>query len=164
MNHNYENSLLLDIRNYEEVKYQKINNEHFHFKLILYIPANMIQFNLIFLQKAFKNFDKIFIICNSGSRSKLIKNKYFKNNKQVIINEFQFNNLDKKYIITYHKKIFSNTNKIQIISGIIIIFIFLLSFFFKYSKFLFIIYALIMIYVGYYNKCFLSKFFLYSQI
>lgn len=164
MNHNYQNCLLLDIREYHEVKYQQINNEHFHYKLILYIPANMIQFNLIFLQKAFKNFDKIYIICNSGSRSKLIKNKYFKNNKQVIINKFQFNELDKKYIITSHKKILSTTNKIQILSGIIIIIIFLLSFLYKYSKFILIIYALYMIYVGYSNKCFLSKFLLHSQI
>lgn len=157
MNHNYKNSLLLDIREYHEVKYQQINNDHFHYKLILYIPANMIQFNLIFLQKAFKNFDKIYIICNSGSRSKLIKNKYFKNNKQVIINPFQFNKLDKKYTITSPKKILSSTNKIQIISGIIIIIIFILSLIYSYVKFIFLIYALFMIYVGLYNKCFLSS-------
>ena len=69
------NVLLLDVRNYDEIANVKYNDIDNKYNQILYIPSNEIKYNTEFLNNYFTNYDKIDIICNSGNRSKKVKDK-----------------------------------------------------------------------------------------
>jgi hypothetical protein len=54
----------------------------------------MIRFNVDMIKAHLKYKKEIYIVCNSASRSQFIKDKYFANDRNVIVsNSLQFNNL-----------------------------------------------------------------------
>ena len=54
----------------------------------------MIRFNVDMIKTHLKYKKEIYIVCNSASRSQFIKDKYFANDRNVIVsNSLQFNNL-----------------------------------------------------------------------
>jgi rhodanese-related sulfurtransferase len=58
------------------------------------IPMNMIRFNAETIIKHLEYVDKIYIVCQSASRSQFIKNKYFKDYNRIEVNKnLQFSNL-----------------------------------------------------------------------
>lgn len=65
------NNLLLDIRNHDEIDSVKYNNHNSiqTYKMVLYIPSNIIKYNLGFLFEYFKQYNNVHIICRSGTRS-----------------------------------------------------------------------------------------------
>lgn len=84
--------LFIDIRKSDEVY-----SEHFaqSKEYSFYnIPMNMIRFNADTIIKHLEYFDEIYIVCQSSSRSKFIKNKYFNDYKRIKVSEnLQFANL-----------------------------------------------------------------------
>jgi hypothetical protein len=58
------NNLLLDIRNQDEIDsitYNNNNNNKYNtYKMVLYIPSNIIKYNLDFLFEHFKKYDNIY--------------------------------------------------------------------------------------------------------
>ena len=93
-------NLLLDIRNQDEIDSVKYNNRNSirTYKTVLYIPSNIIKYNLGFLFEYFKQYDNVHIICRSGSRSKKIKDKYFMKHENVLVNSKHFDTLEPEYI------------------------------------------------------------------
>ena len=69
------NNLLLDIRNPDEIDAVRFNNNNSEYRDILYIPSNLIRYNLDFLHEHFKEYGNVYIICKSGARSKKIKER-----------------------------------------------------------------------------------------
>jgi len=151
------NNLLFDIRNNDEIDSMKYNIKDSNISEILYMPANIVKNNLPFLNEYFRKYDKVYIICRSGTRSKTIKEKYFIDNDNVVVNEKHFNDLDEKYIIRSDGIHISITRKIQIISGSIILFLFCLSLYYDNVKYMFVLFAFVMIYVGISGNCFMSS-------
>jgi len=151
------NILLLDIRNHDEIDTIKYNLTNNIITDILYIPSNIIKYNIEFLNEHFTKYNKIYIICKSGSRSKSIKEKYFSQNPDILVNPQHFNNLDDKYILHTPGLYLSITRKIQIISGSIILLLFLLLLYYENVKYIFPLFALFMIYVGVSGNCFMSS-------
>jgi rhodanese-related sulfurtransferase len=153
-----KNNLLLDVRNSEEIDEVKYNNETNEFKHILYIPSTSIKYNLDFLHDYFTQFDNVYIICRSGARSKKIKDKYFSKNENVYVNSIHFNTLPEKETIKNPGWHLSTMRKIQIISGSIIILLFTLMIFVNNNvKYAFLVFGLVMIYVGVSGNCFMSS-------
>jgi rhodanese-related sulfurtransferase len=145
-------TLLLDVRNHDEVdtiKYKDGGTSD-----VLYMPANIIKYNLEFLHEYFQKYKQVYIICQSGNRSKIIKNKYFSNDEHVMINSLHFNKLDGERTPGIHMSL---TRKIQIISGTIILLIFLLSLFYNNAVYAYIGLGLFMLYVGISGNCFMSS-------
>jgi rhodanese-related sulfurtransferase len=104
------------------------------------IPMNMIRFNRENIINHLQWVDKIFIVCNSGRRSKFIKDKYFADQPNIIYdNHLQFNyfkeaaniisvQVDGETIsfnipVAYatDNRIYSITRLVQIMLGIVII-------------------------------------------
>ncbi len=84
--------LFIDIRKSDEV-YSKHFDQSQEYSFYN-IPMNMIRFNTQMIIKNLEDFDEIYIVCESSSRSKFIKNKYFKNNEKIKVNNnLQFSNL-----------------------------------------------------------------------
>jgi hypothetical protein len=152
----YMNTLLFDVRNNDEIDSIKYNIKDSNMD-ILYMPANIVKNNLPFLNEYFQKYDKVNIICKSGARSKTIKEKYFMNNDNVFINEKHFNDLDENHIIHSDGIHISITRKIQIISGSIILFLFFISQYYDNVKYMFVLFAFVMIYVGVSGNCFMSS-------
>lgn len=148
--------LLFDIRNNDEIDSMKYNVTDSNMD-ILYMPANIVKNNLPFLNEYFRKYDKVYIICRSGARSKTIKEKYFMDNDNVFVNEKHFNDLDDKDIIHSDGIHISITRKIQIISGTIILLLFCLSLYNDNVKYMFVLFAFVMIYVGVSGNCFMSS-------
>jgi rhodanese-related sulfurtransferase len=100
------------------------------------IPMNMIRFNINTIINHLQWVKKIYLVCDTGRRSQYIKNKYFSNYPNIIVdNKLQFthfnevnNNItlsDNKTtftipVITQHG-LYSITRIIQIIYGVIFI-------------------------------------------
>ena len=156
-NKKLNNNLLLDIRNQDEIDSQRFNNNNNEYRNILYIPSNLIKYNVDFLQEYFKEYENIYIICKSGVRSKKIKDKYFRQNENVHVSSNHFNSLDKSHIYKSPELYLSITRKIQIISGSIIILLFSLLLFYKNVKYAFLLFGIFMIYVGISGNCFMSS-------
>ena len=58
------------------------------------IPMNMIRFNAQTIIKHLEYVDEIYIVCQSASRSQFIKDKYFKDHRQIKVSKnLQFCNL-----------------------------------------------------------------------
>ena len=87
------NYLFIDIRKSDEVyslRFDKSNNYE-----VYYIPMNMIRFNADIIKKHLQYKKKIYIVCNSSSRSNFIKKKYFANIPKIIVSDnLQFNKLN----------------------------------------------------------------------
>ncbi len=84
--------LFIDIRKSDEVysKHFDKSQEYSFYN----IPMYMIRFNTQMIIKNLEDFDEIYIVCESSSRSQFIKNKYFKNNEKIKVNNnLQFSNL-----------------------------------------------------------------------
>ena len=158
MSNDNRNRLLLDVRNQDEIESVKYNLQEpsNRYKDILYIPSNIIQYNIDHLLEMFTSYDSIDIICKSGTRSKKIKEKYFKENEKVQIAPFHFNTLGDEYVIKSDGLHLSVTRKIQIISGSIVLFLFVLLFFHDNVKYLFLAFGSLMLYVGISGNCFMS--------
>jgi hypothetical protein len=84
--------LFIDIRKSDEVYSKHFDkSEEYSF---YNIPMNMIRFNIQTIINNLKEFDEIYIVCQSSSRSQFIKNKYFKDNEEIkVSNNLQFINL-----------------------------------------------------------------------
>jgi rhodanese-related sulfurtransferase len=149
-------TLFLDIRNYDE-----IDKKHFDPKKntnmdILYMPANIIKYNIPYLLKNFEKYDNIKIICQSGNRSNIIKEKYFKDNKNVLVNDVHFKDIHDNVIIS--NGIYMNlTRKIQLIVGTIVLLLFILTYFYKYAFIGYLLLGLMMLYVAISGNCFMSS-------
>ena len=158
MNQANTHRLLVDVRNQDEIDSVKYNihEPSNRYKDILYMPSNIIQYNRDLLLDFFKQYDSIDIICKSGTRSKKIKEKYFKENEKVQIAPFHFNTLGGDFVIKSTGLHLSVTRKIQIISGSIILFLFVLLFFHDKVKYLFLAFGCLMLYVGISGNCFMS--------
>jgi hypothetical protein len=150
------NNLLLDIRNQDEIDTVKYNDSNHTYKTVLYIPSNIIKYNLEFLFEYFKQYDNVHIICRSGSRSKKIKDKYFMKQDNVFVNSKHFDTLENEYIQKSPGIHLSLVRKIQIISGSIILILFALLFFHNNVKYMFAVFGLVMIYVGVSGNCFMA--------
>lgn len=151
------NILLLDVRNYDEIANVKYNDIDNKYSQILYIPSNEIKFNVDFLNIFFTNYDKIDIICNSGNRSKQVKDKYFFSNDKVNTVKLNFNKLDNKYLIKSKELTLSLTRKIQIIIGSILLVLFIFSLYNKNIIYILPFMSVFMLYVGISGNCFMSS-------
>jgi|SaaInlStandDraft_5_1057022.scaffolds.fasta_scaffold119651_1 rhodanese-related sulfurtransferase len=173
--------LLLDIRNHDEIDSIKYNIDYVededveiedeeNDKLqnngkkniekiteILYIPSTSIKYNINFLNLHFQKYKMVYIICQSGNRSKIIKEKYFNDDKHIIINDIHFDKLNSDQVIKTSGIHMSITRKIQVISGSIIIFIFALSYKYSIAIYIYILLGLFMLYVGISGNCFMSS-------
>lgn len=149
--------LLLDVRNPDEIDAVKYNNDNGSFDDILYMPANIIKYNLDFLREYFEQYDNVYIICKSGNRSQKIKDAYFADDEKISINSTHFNNISDEQVIRSSGLHMSLTRKIQIISGSIILLILLLSLFYEDAKYMFFIFGILMLYVGISGNCFMSS-------
>jgi hypothetical protein len=84
--------LFIDIRKSDEVyaKHFDQSQEYSFYN----IPMNMIRFNSQYIIKHLEEYDEIYIVCLSSSRSQFIKNKYFKNYEKIKVSKnLQFVNL-----------------------------------------------------------------------
>jgi hypothetical protein len=149
--------LLLDIRNQDEIDTVKYNNDNGDFATILYMPANVIKYNLVFLHEYFEKYDTVYIICKSGNRSHKIKDTYFADDEKVSTNITHFNTMSDEQVIRSSGLHMSLTRKIQIISGSIILLLLLLSLVYDDAKYMFFIFGSLMLYVGISGNCFMSS-------
>ena len=85
--------LFIDIRKSDEVYSKHFDqSEEYSF---YNIPMNMIRFNTQMIIKNLEDFEEIYIVCQSSSRSQFIKNKYFKDNERIKVSKnLQFINLE----------------------------------------------------------------------
>ena len=148
------NILYLDVRNHDEIDSVKLQTT----SAIFYMPSNIIKNNLDFLSTLFEKYDKVYIICRSGSRSKTVKDKYFSNNKKVEVNDVHFESLNDSQVIASKNWHLSLTRKIQIICGTILIAIFCLLYINFNFKYLLLLMGIFMLYVGISGNCFMSSF------
>ena len=84
--------LFIDIRKSDEVYANHLDqSQEYSF---YNIPMNMIRFNAQTIIKHLEYMDEIYIVCQSGSRSQFIKNKYFKDHNRIKVSKnLQFSNL-----------------------------------------------------------------------
>ena len=106
--------LFIDIRKSDEVYSKHFDNSKEY--SFYNIPMNMIRFNAQTIINHLEYVDEIFIVCASASRSKFIKNKYFKDHKRIKVDKnLQYSNL--KYGLN-NVSINENTNiKINIVGS-----------------------------------------------
>ena len=84
--------LFIDIRKSDEV-YSKHFDQSQDYSFYN-IPMNMIRFNAQTIINHLDYYDEIYIVCQSGSRSKFIKDKYFNNYEKIKVSKnLQFVNL-----------------------------------------------------------------------
>ena len=76
---------IIDIREEYELKEIKLKPKNENVDIIN-IPMRHIQFNLDYLNNLSKN-GKLFILCKSGKRAGMVKNKYFKDNENIEVLE-----------------------------------------------------------------------------
>lgn len=149
--------LLLDVRNQDEIDTVKYNNANGNFTNILYMPANIIKFNLFFLHEYFEKYDNVYIICKSGNRSEKIKDMYFRDDEKISINPTHFNTIQEEQVVRSSGIHISLTRKIQIISGSIILLILLVAQFYSDAIYMFLFFGTLMLYVGISGNCFMSS-------
>ena len=103
------------------------------------IPANHIRFNRQVILKHLEYFDLIYLVCASGNRSQMIKDKYFPNDNRIIVSkDISFNNfpnikgeyiielgdgkVDKVWITgTFAFNLYNITRIMQIIVGMVML-------------------------------------------
>lgn len=152
-------TLILDIRNHNEIDKKRFTDEKLHSnnETILYLPANMIKYNLVFLKREFMKYQTIKLICNSGNRSRLIKNKYFQDNSYIVVNKDQFKDISKDVVIS--KGLHMNlVRKVQLIAGSLILFFFLITLGVSDFIYSYLLLGLMMLYVSLSGNCFMSSF------
>jgi len=101
--------LFIDIRKSDEV-YSRRFDKSYNYD-VYYIPMYMIRFNVDMIRKHINYKKEIYIVCNSASRSQFIKNKYFANDRNIIVSDsLQFNNLSQGH----NNVVLNNNNTIKI--------------------------------------------------
>ena len=84
--------LFIDIRKSDEVYRKRFDTSEEY--SVYNIPMNMIKFNEKMIKEHLEYVDEIYIVCESGSRSQFIKDKYFSENIKIKVNEqLQFSKL-----------------------------------------------------------------------
>lgn len=91
--------IIIDIREEHELKDQKMKSDEIS---IINIPMRNIQFNIDYINNLSKK-DKVYLVCKSSYRSKLIKNKYFSNNDNIHFDKID--NIDNIEIIKGKNKL-----------------------------------------------------------
>jgi rhodanese-related sulfurtransferase len=145
--------LFIDIRNYDEVASKRLVTRDD----VLYIPMNMIKFNLDYLKKVIPSYENVYIMCRSGQRSKIIKDKYFLDYDNVKVSPKQINTLSENESIVSSSSFFSLTRKIQIIAGTLILGLFILYHYSEKAIYCYLALGLFMVYVGISGNCFMSS-------
>jgi hypothetical protein len=103
--------LFIDIRKSDEV-YSRRFDKSYNYD-VYYIPMYMIRFNVDMIKTHLKYKKEIYIVCNSASRSQFIKNKYFANDRNIIVSDsLQYNNLSQGVNMV---SLQNNTVKINVI-------------------------------------------------
>jgi len=103
--------LFIDIRKSDEV-YSRRFDKSYNYD-VYYIPMYMIRFNVDMIKAHLKYKKEIYIVCNSASRSQFIKNKYFANDRNIIVSDsLQYNNLSQGVNMV---SLQNNTVKINVI-------------------------------------------------
>lgn len=101
--------LFIDIRKSDEVYYNRLEKSSSYD--VYNIPMYMIRFNVEMIKQQLKSYKEIYIICQSGKRSKFIKDKYFMDDAQIfVIDSFQFKN----FAYGVNKVILNNNNTIDV--------------------------------------------------
>lgn len=153
------NKLYIDLRRSHELNTIRLDSSKVN---ILNIPAENIKFNLKQLENIIKSYDKVYLVCGSGSRASLIKEKYFDENDKVKKYSYNFGNIEDsklgKYTIKGEKKDFGLTRTVQMVSALIVLLILGLTYINPDLKLLYLGFGLFMFYVGYSGNCIMSKF------
>lgn len=85
--------LFIDIRKSDEVYAKHFDNSQEY--SVYNIPMYMIRFNVQSIINNLEQFDEIYIVCQTATRSQFIKNKYFENNDKIKVSQnLQFSNLN----------------------------------------------------------------------
>jgi hypothetical protein len=85
--------LFIDIRKSDEVYAKHFDNSQEY--SFYNIPMYMIRFNVQSIINNLEQFDEIYIVCQTATRSQFIKNKYFENNDKIKVSQnLQFSNLN----------------------------------------------------------------------
>lgn len=83
--------IFIDIRGSDEVLTMQFDSNKMEYQYYN-IPMNMIQFNVKTIIDHLEYIETVYIVCNSGRRSKFIKEKYFKDEPRIKIdNNLSFN-------------------------------------------------------------------------
>lgn len=131
-----KNIIFIDIRNSDEVLTVHFDGS----KMTNYynIPMNMIRFNRESILSHLEWVDVIYIVCNSGRRSKFIKSKYFADEPRIVVDELlQFNKIKEpgqyNYLLennipvtiwvdgTFKYNLYNMTRIVQIVLGTIML-------------------------------------------
>lgn len=137
--------IIIDIREEYELKEIKLKpiNENVN---IINIPMRHIQFNLDYLNNLSKN-GKLFILCKSGKRAGMVKNKYFEDNENIEVLEGGVMKLNDEEIekVEGKKTKLGMQQYMQIMFLLIMILSLCLVFYNKFFGIIFIICVIIMI-------------------
>jgi hypothetical protein len=161
--------LYIDIRKSDDVF-----NKHFdQDKMTNFynIPMNMIQFNKKNIIGHLNYINKIFIVCKSSKTSSFIKDKYFKDNENIIFDKnVQFNNFtngeniinsteDHKIYISEMKSLlpYSSMRILQLFAGTLLLISFILLRKCNNVKYTLLALSLMMIYNGLTGTCSISR-------
>jgi hypothetical protein len=127
----------IDIRRSDEVMTKRFDGSKMN--NFYNIPANHIRFNREIILNHLEYFDRIYLVCASGNRSQMIKDKYFSNDNRIMVNkDISFNNfpnikgehiielgnnkVDKVWITgTFSFNLYNMTRIIQIIVGMVML-------------------------------------------
>jgi hypothetical protein len=106
--------LFIDIRKSDEVYSLRFDKSNYYD--VYHIPMYMIRFNVDMIRKHLNYKKEIYIVCNSASRSQFIKDKYFANDRNIIVGDsLQFNKLS--YGVNTVSLKNNNTIKINVIGS-----------------------------------------------
>jgi hypothetical protein len=75
--------LILDIRKADELHQKRLVSTNDYD--VLNIPMEVIRFNVKYLLELLSNYEIMYIVCQTGNRSKFIKDKYFGNYTNVLV-------------------------------------------------------------------------------
>lgn len=87
--------LFIDIRKSDEVYSKRFEQQETQDYTVYTIPMNMVRFNTKNIVQHLQYVNEIYIVCHTTSRSRFIKNKYFKNNDRIKVSDnLQFSKLE----------------------------------------------------------------------
>lgn len=84
---------MIDIRKSDEVYSLRLDNAFSKYD-VYYIPMYMVRFNVEMIKRLMTKYKEIYLLCHSGKRSTFIKDKYFKEDKTIVVHDMlRFNKL-----------------------------------------------------------------------